>query len=106
MITVSASIDVEPDSGVGRSVFCGWELRTGNVLGSGTVTVAADDINAARVGSENGIRVTASSERTKLVTGLTAGNQYNVQTMHRVGAATGVLVAEVENRRLIVTPVL
>lgn len=76
---------------------CGWALKTGSVVGSGTSVTAADDARAIHSVGTSAIRVGTSV----LVTGLTAGSSYNVQQQFKVSAGTGTFV----NKSLSVTPV-
>ncbi|HEV2784702.1 MAG TPA: hypothetical protein VGX25_35405 [Actinophytocola sp.] len=76
--------------------FTGFEVRTGGVVGSGTVFLAADDTRSLRVAEDNFIRYTVAH----LVTGLTAGSTYNVRQMFRTNAGT----LNVSEKHLIVQP--
>jgi len=76
-----------------------FELRTGNVVGSGTVIQAAADATAAfLVGTSVNTRMFGYDN----VPGLTANTSYNVQTMQRVSAGTGTF----QQRTITVAPVL
>lgn len=80
-----------------------FEVRNGATLGSGTVFLAASDTNSimTRVSDAGNDDVQFGS--TKLVTGLTPGNSYNIQGLYKiVVAGTGTYI----NRRIIVQPVL
>jgi hypothetical protein len=65
--------------------FCGFEVRTGGVIGSGTIIVGATDdlslINTTTSGH--------SYSYTLMLGGLTAGSPYNVRQMFRVAGGTG-----------------
>lgn len=65
------------------------QVREGSVVGSGTITSAANDEDAAQtsqdVASASRAYLGASSHR--VVTGLTAGSSYNVRTMHKLSSA-------------------
>ncbi|MCF7547620.1 hypothetical protein [Pseudonocardia sp. WMMC193] len=68
-VRVDASSSVAPNT-AGASAYYAPEVRTGNTVGSGTVVLAAADINAV------GLTVTANGQgvdasRNTLVTGLT-----------------------------------
>jgi hypothetical protein len=93
LVHISARID---NSGA-TSCFVSFEVRQGGVVGSGTVDLAADDTRAIKILQINQIM----GGGTFTVTGLTAGNTYNVQMMHRVTGGTGTL----ENRHIVVEPV-
>lgn len=69
-------------------VLCAFQIRTGTTLGSGTSVAAASDNRALQ--STN---TTAEKQagRSGLVTGLTAGNDYNVTLMYRVSGGTGTI---------------
>lgn len=69
-------------------VLCSFQIRTGVTLGSGTSIVAASDNRARQLTN------TAAEQqggRTALVSGLTAGNAYNVTLMYRVSGGTGTI---------------
>lgn len=102
-ITVTASLTSSVN---GNSALCGYEVRSGGTVGSGTVLLAASFNRAVQtsdaVNTGGAARVTASNGPF-LVTGLTAGSTYNVRTMHWVSpAGTG----NVFYRCLLVEPVL
>lgn len=59
-----------------------YEIRAGNVVGSGTVFQAASDARAITLTNTDGDRVGLS----RLVTGLTPGTTYNVSGWHRSSA--------------------
>lgn len=63
----------------------GLQVRTGNVVGSGTIVYAANNNDA--VSNEGGDDMSAS--KVTLVTGLTAGDPYNVQVLYKVLSGTG-----------------
>lgn len=77
--------------------YLGFVIRTGAVIGSGTVFTAASDDRAIHNSSAEDIECGA----TFYVSGLTAGASYNVRNAGRVTAGTG----ESQNRELIVEPV-
>jgi hypothetical protein len=64
---------------------CGYEVRTGNVVGSGTVVQAVDDDHALITKATN---LDQRGNQWPL-TGLTAGNEYNVRQLYRVVSGTG-----------------
>lgn len=100
-IEVSANIDIE--TSLARAIYVGWEIRNGGTIGSGTVALAATDENCAKVGTGS-VRTIAISSRTTQVSGLTAGNQYNVRTMKKIDATTSIVQALIRDRRLKVRP--
>lgn len=63
------------------------EVRTGSSIGSGTVVLAASDDNAIKVNGTNEARYGTHY----LLTGLTAGADYNARMLHRVSGGTGTL---------------
>jgi len=65
--------------------YCGWFMRTGSSIGSGTTVVATSNNRSVQ---HNGT-VNSSQGKTRLVTGLTAGDTYNVQQEFKVSAGTG-----------------
>jgi len=99
-VTVSGRLNLGNTQNYG---YTSWELREGSTIGSGTVTVAADDNRAVRAGNT----VTTSApfygqgSHRYLVTGLVAGDTYNIRTMHRSSVSLSS-----EFRSLLVEPVL
>lgn len=83
------------NSGGGYSV-CTPQVRTGAVVGSGTLVLTAADnealVNTGTSSNRNGA--------TRLLEGLTPGAQYNVQQLFRVQSGTGSFL----RKQLIVTP--
>lgn len=77
--------------------YLSWVLRTGGTIGSGTVFLAASDARAMHNMSAEDNEYGA----TFYVSGLTAGNSYNVRNAGRVTSGTG----ESQNRELIVQPI-
>jgi hypothetical protein len=73
---------------------CSIEVKTGNVIGSGTTVLAAAHDNAVYSGN------TRRGGSSKLLTGLTPGSQYNVRLLYAVTGGTGTYVS----KHLIVTP--
>jgi hypothetical protein len=86
----------------GNQTILGWEIRTGAVIGSGTVVVSASDdlaLITSRPVNSGASSYLAASHRSPLF-GLTPGTTYNIRTMHRVTGGSGAL----ERRALIVEP--
>lgn len=71
-------------------------VRDGSTVGSGTVIVAADDSNRITNTGTSPLRMGV----TRLVTGLTPGDSYNVRLEHKVSGGNG----DVRNRHVIVAP--
>jgi len=84
--------------------YMSFDLKTGTSIGSGTSVVAASDTNAiTNRPSGAGSVDDAQFGSTKLITGLTPGNDYNVIGMFKIiTAGTGTTL----NRRIIVQPVM
>jgi len=74
-------------------------VRTGGTIGSGTVVLTAHDDRAIRVTGTGSMRYGA----TWLLTGLTPGEVYHAQLLHRV--ASGATTGTVDERTIIVVPV-
>lgn len=74
-------------------------VGTGNVIGSGDSFSGSSDNWSIEITS--GTNNNAGMSAHRMVTGLTAGSQYNVQTEHRVTTGTG----EVFYRRCTAVPV-
>lgn len=70
--------------GTGQGYFSA-EVRTGNVVGSGTIIDGAATTNAVACGGATGMRTGGSSRY--LVSGLTPGNQHHVRTMFTTSAS-------------------
>jgi hypothetical protein len=81
----------------GSIVYVGFEVRTTATVGGGSVFYAANTDDTVANGATT--RMLASSRF--LVTGLTAGADYNVRTMHQITANNG----DIFNRRVMVEPV-
>lgn len=79
-----------------NNTFCSAEVRTGGVVGSGTVVSAAGDATALINASTSLVRFGG----VLTLSGLTAGSTYNVQLMYRVSAGTGTYL----RKHLAVTP--
>jgi hypothetical protein len=88
-----------------RILYIGFEVRTGSTIGSGTVFLAANDQWAAHVGigPTSGLVIRCRVSTRKLVSGLTAGNSYNVRHMKRISTASD-FTSEIRYTRLVVTP--
>lgn len=97
MVIVHNSAWLDNSSALART-YLGWVLRTGGTLGAGTTVLAADDHRAIHNLSTDDI----TAGRAYLVTGLTAGNSYNIRQAGRVTSGTG----EFQDRHLIVQPVI
>jgi hypothetical protein len=80
-VTVDAHLEENTNGNTG---YCGFELRDGGTIGSGTVIVAASTDWA--VGTSNSVAAGGAARvngmKRRLVTGLTPGATYNVRTMH------------------------
>lgn len=63
----------------------GFQIRTGAVVGSGTIVYAANDTDVV---AHQGLS-DFSGSRTALVSGLTAGDTYNVQALYKLLSGTG-----------------
>lgn len=94
---VLVSISARLDNSGANSTYVSFRVGTGTSVGAGTEVVAAADAQSLENFNTNQFM----GGRSFLVTGLTAGSDYNVQLMHRVSAGTGTL----ENRQVSVEPV-
>lgn len=74
-------------------------IREGGSIGSGTTFLAADDNLAIAVRGSDEVQM----GRAILVTGLTAGNTYNVQQAFKVNAASTLTILR---KHLLVVPVI
>ncbi len=70
-----------------NATYCGFSLRTGGTIGSGTVVMAEGDNRA--IGHEQATNTLDRMTVSQLVTGLTPGATYNVQQLFRAVAGTG-----------------
>lgn len=87
-------------SATSQFAIASFEVRAGNVVGSGTVVVAASDNNVAQ-----GVTTTETTATNFYpVSGLTAGASYNVRLMYRTQA--GGVTGTFNRPRLAVTPLL
>jgi len=75
------------------------EVRTGAVVGSGTVVLAAADARTVRANLEGTQTIRAGA--THVLSGLAPGQPYNAWILHRVTSSTG----EFFYRGLIVEPI-
>lgn len=75
------------DNSGANTTFVSFEVRAGDTVGAGTVFQAASDNTSISWLNVN----EAHFGRSFLVTGLTAGADYNVQLLHKVSAGTGTL---------------
>lgn len=81
-ITWSAKFALGSDTNL---TYVSAEVRTGSVVGSGSVVSAAADDSSLELGQASTTRLQAS--RVRPVTGLTAGSTYNVSLWHHTTAA-------------------
>lgn len=82
---VLVTINAELDNSTAATTYCGFRIGEGASVGAGTEFQAPDDSLALfAVGTDN-----LRDGLSELVTGLTAGDTYNVQLMQRVSAGTG-----------------
>lgn len=95
MVHNTANLSNSTTSGV----LMGFEIRTGAVVGSGTVVVAADD-DEANSGSGVASVGRRSTVTTPILSGLTPGATYNIRQMFRVSAGTGTFLS----KRITVVP--
>ncbi|GIF08646.1 hypothetical protein [Actinoplanes siamensis] len=94
---------IESSSG-GNETRLGFEIRAGNAIGSGTVTLGPDFTRALTVGTAvNTSQPAVLNASLRYPVDLTPGTVYNVRTMHWVtGASNGAVI----HRTLIVEPAL
>jgi hypothetical protein len=95
---------LDKPSEVANVAYMSPAVRTGNVIGSGTVVLAAADNNSRRASrSEIGVDEGGARNRSGcsyLLSGLTAGNEYNCRLEHRVTSTN----AEAFHRALQIIP--
>lgn len=84
------------DNDGANQTFAGFRVGTGSTAGAGTEVLAASDLRAIRHEGTNYVRSTSVYR----LTGLTAGDTYNVQQQYRVSGGTGTF----SNKSLIVAP--
>ncbi len=77
--------------------YCGFVLRTGSTVGSGTTITGAVEDNSVYISGTNEFRASDSYE----IGGLTAGSSYNVQQAFKVNGGTGTF----RRKRIIVVPI-
>lgn len=83
---------------VSGQVFCGFIVRTGSTIGSGTTVISSENEPNAKIGTSTG---TVNAGCSQVVTGLTAGASYNACAVYWAAAsATGSLF----HRRIDVIP--
>lgn len=101
-VTVSSHAEAQVS---GTNVYVGFEMRQGATVGSGTVQRAAstDESVSSGVIVAGATRSRVAGSRRVLVTDLTAGNAYNVRTMH---LSNGGGSCAVFYRELLIEPVL
>ena len=101
-VVIHLTAFAEITAGTSTIIHFSREVRTGNVLGSGTLVVASGQVDALLVGKQVSDTIQASLRLSPL--SLTPGAQYNVQGMHWVVGTTptGILWT----RRINVQPVL
>lgn len=75
-----------------------FELRTGGVVGSGTVIHAATDDTSNSIGGAQNALVSKTVEA--VITGLTSGSTYNIRQMFRSSSGTSTF----QRKRLTVVP--
>lgn len=81
-----------------------FEMLTGSSVGSGTSVLAASDSRALESTSDDASAGNNARQQAGTfydVTGLTAGNSYNVRTMHRMSSAGN---GDIFDRQISVTP--
>lgn len=100
-VTVSGTISCASN---GNEISLSWELRTGNVVGSGSAVYSASTARCITAGRavNTGAAALNSASRRYRAGSLTAGSSYNVRTMHYVTGGTGT----VDYRELLIEPVL
>lgn len=106
-VNLYAWLEVTKTGAGARILYCGFELREGSVVGSGTVVVAADEERSVSVRNSMGTSGDATGGGVGLrylVTGLTAGSSYNVRTMHKTGASSSNATHAVNARRISTEP--
>ncbi|HEY9415884.1 MAG TPA: hypothetical protein VIQ30_14065 [Pseudonocardia sp.] len=101
-VTLSVTKSTTSSGALGYSSF---EIRTGSTVGSGTVFTAASLNAGVAVGATvTGITIDRiQASRRVLVTGLTAGATYNVQTMHQTTPSGNTVILY---REVLIEPVL
>lgn len=82
LVTIAAAMD---GNAADTYATMGFQIRTGAVVGSGTIIQAANDTDVvAHQGTSD-----LTGGRTSLVSGLTSGSTYNVQTLYKLLSGTG-----------------
>lgn len=103
MVTVSG--ELRAHGAFVQAVVLGYEIRTGGTVGSGTIVVAADDDRAIRWQPTRDDAVIETSY-TKLASGLTAGDTYNVRTQQKITGVGGGFSGTAHYRQIAVQPQL
>jgi hypothetical protein len=98
------TLRIQPNAAALRVLFGAFELRTGSIIGSGTIVFAASDnhaVSAAQIVST--VAGHAGASGFSHVSGLTPGGTYHVRTMGRVNATPNTQALDA-HRRIAVTP--
>lgn len=66
---------------------CAFQVKTGTTIGSGTTYQAAADTLALQAVDRSATSSESKGGRAELVDGLTAGDDYNLSLMYRIGGA-------------------
>lgn len=82
LVTIGSAFD---NGAADTFALMGFQIRTGSVVGSGTIVIAANDNDTVGILGTND----AVSGRTTLVTGLISGNTYNAQALYKRFSGTG-----------------
>jgi hypothetical protein len=103
VVTIGVGGDIDQTQNTFVSIL-GWELRTGGTIGSGTIIQGANANYAFMLGGAvtTGGSPEGNATALRVITGLVAGDTYNVRTMHWVNGAGGTM--NVYNRLLTVLP--
>jgi hypothetical protein len=102
-IEIAAMLYVSSGAG-NQGAYIGVEIRSGNVIGSGTVFASPVTTDCLGVGQDNDARVTAT--RRNLYTGLTPGATYNVRALLAITPANGTVTANAFYRKITIDPVI
>jgi hypothetical protein len=82
LVTMGAAFD---NTAADTFAMMGFQVRTGTTVGVGTIAYAANDNDTVGILGAND----AAAGRTTLVTGLVAGDNYNVQALYKRFAGGG-----------------
>lgn len=105
LVSLYNFVQLETSSTALRAVYGSFEVRSGNVVGSGTVILAANVIRAISCRCNGaGTQVSTAASLLSPVTGLTPGAEYNVRTLGAVSATGGLTLANSAHRSLTVIP--